>query len=389
MHMRVILQVLAPGVQHRNEANLCAEMPGIGGKPAQRLGDSAKQDGIDRLLVLEGDRRNLLRHGEHDVEVADRQKVCLPRVKPVAARLTLAFWAMPVAAGIVGDAERVTILALLDMPAEARCPAHLDGAHDPTFDTPEMSVVYMTISFALAAKDVRHLQSRHHGETSSAWRHHLQRQAVERAGRAADQPVGYLRVAGRGGQIVVAEENLDDPNIGPAFQKMGGKAVAKCMHRHPFVDASGSPRRTAGRVQDLDTDRHGLVPARKQPELRSCQFPVRPQDTQQLTREHHGSILAAFAMLDADDTSFTVDVADFETDCLRGAQPCRISCRQCCSCLQAWYRFEKAHDLVAIQYRRQLGWRTGIGDALRYLIMPKGDAKEEPQRADRLVQGRP
>ncbi len=30
-----------------------------------------------------------------------------------------------------------------------------------------------------------------------------------------------------------------------------------------------------------------------------------------------------------------------------------------------------------------------LGDALRYLIMAKGDAKEEPQRADRLVQGRP
>lgn len=44
--MRVILQVLAPGVQYRNEANLCAEMPGIGGKPAQRLGDGAKQDSI-------------------------------------------------------------------------------------------------------------------------------------------------------------------------------------------------------------------------------------------------------------------------------------------------------------------------------------------------------
>ncbi len=72
MDMRVILQVLAPGVQHRDEANLGTEMSRIGRKPAQRLGDGAKQDGIDRLLVLEGDCCNRLRHGEHDVEVADR-----------------------------------------------------------------------------------------------------------------------------------------------------------------------------------------------------------------------------------------------------------------------------------------------------------------------------
>lgn len=71
---------------------------------------------------------------------------------------------MPVATGILGDAERRAVLTLLDMPAQASGPAHLDRTHDPTFDTPEMSVVCLTISFPVVAKNVRHLQSRRHGD---------------------------------------------------------------------------------------------------------------------------------------------------------------------------------------------------------------------------------
>ena len=51
----MMLQGLAPGVEHGDEADLGAEMLGIGGDRAQRLGRRPEQDGVDRLLVLEGD----------------------------------------------------------------------------------------------------------------------------------------------------------------------------------------------------------------------------------------------------------------------------------------------------------------------------------------------
>lgn len=75
-----------------------------------------------------------------------------------------------------------------------------------------------------------------------------------------------LCVSRRGGQVVVAEQNLDDTDVGSALQKMGGKAVAQRKHRHPFVDAGRGARRTAGRIQNLDVKGPGLVPARKQPD---------------------------------------------------------------------------------------------------------------------------
>ena len=100
------MKVLAPAVQHRDEADLGAEMPGIGGDRAQRLGRRLEQDGVDHRLVLEGDRGDLGRQREHHVEVGDRQKLVLPRGEPVPAGLALALRAMPVAAGIVGHADR-------------------------------------------------------------------------------------------------------------------------------------------------------------------------------------------------------------------------------------------------------------------------------------------
>ena len=53
--MRVLLQGLTPGMEHRSDADLRAQMPGIGGDGGERLSGGAEQDRIDGGLVLEGD----------------------------------------------------------------------------------------------------------------------------------------------------------------------------------------------------------------------------------------------------------------------------------------------------------------------------------------------
>lgn len=45
------MEVLSPGMQHRDEAYLCTQMPGIGSKLAQRLGNGAKQDRVNGIFV--------------------------------------------------------------------------------------------------------------------------------------------------------------------------------------------------------------------------------------------------------------------------------------------------------------------------------------------------
>ena len=77
---------------------------------------------------------------------------------------------MAVAAGVIGDACRAAVIALLEVTAEHRGPARRDGAHDAPLDAAEMPGTGLPKRLTVAAEDVRHLQNRSHG-TRSAGRH--------------------------------------------------------------------------------------------------------------------------------------------------------------------------------------------------------------------------
>ena len=89
MDVRMMLQGLAPGVEHHGHAELGAEIPGIGRDGGKRLGRGAEQDCIDGGLVLERDRTDRCRQGEDDVEVRHRQQLGLPGREPLQTRQPL------------------------------------------------------------------------------------------------------------------------------------------------------------------------------------------------------------------------------------------------------------------------------------------------------------
>ena len=157
---------------------------------------SAEQDRIDGGLVLEGDLADRRRQREDDMKVRHWQQLGLPLREPLGPCQSLAFRTMAVAARVVGDAGRTTIIALLDMATERRRPARRDGAHDATLDAPEMTGMRLSERFAMAAEDIRHLQSRSHGARSAGW-HDLQAEPIERAWRVADGLGGDPGVARR------------------------------------------------------------------------------------------------------------------------------------------------------------------------------------------------
>lgn len=74
MNMRMVLQVLAPGMEHADEADFGAEMCGIGGDRGQRFGRRLEQDRVHRRLVLKGDFGGRRRQCKDDVEIWHRQQ---------------------------------------------------------------------------------------------------------------------------------------------------------------------------------------------------------------------------------------------------------------------------------------------------------------------------
>ena len=69
MQVRVMMQVLSPGMKDRNDADLGAEMFGVGGDRAQCRGHCLEQDGVNCGLVLERDLGDRCRQCEDDMEI--------------------------------------------------------------------------------------------------------------------------------------------------------------------------------------------------------------------------------------------------------------------------------------------------------------------------------
>ena len=72
MDVRMVGHRRAPAVEHGGGADASAEVFGIGGDRQQCLGGCAEQEVVDDRLVLVGERGDLGRQREDDMEIADR-----------------------------------------------------------------------------------------------------------------------------------------------------------------------------------------------------------------------------------------------------------------------------------------------------------------------------
>src|SRR5215475_15913206 len=105
----------------------------------------------------------------------------------------------------------------------------------------------------------------------------------------------------------MAEQELNGPHISTGFKEMYGECVPKRMRGNGFREAGQTMCFLAGRLYGVLRDRLILMNAWEQKLLRPSRFPVIAQDLQQRGREHHISIFAAFALLDANDHPGTVN----------------------------------------------------------------------------------
>ena len=128
--------------------------------------------------------------------------------------------------------------------------------------------------------------------------------------------------------------------------------------------------------------RHWLhrIATRKQPALGSRRPPPGTQQVQQVRRQHHVAVFAAFALLHADQHTFAVDVGDLERNHFSSAQACAIGHAQRRPVLEPWCRIQQTHDLFRTEHHRQL---AGLMNEVRMLddgVSLERDPEKEPQR---------
>ena len=90
----------------------------------------------------------------------NRQQFRLAVFEPLSRRSRLTLRAMPVAAGIVGDAHMGAVLAALDVSAERRGPTGLDRRHHFQLGEANVTGVGLAPRRPMGAKDVGDLQAR-------------------------------------------------------------------------------------------------------------------------------------------------------------------------------------------------------------------------------------
>ena len=115
--MRVLEQILPPGVEDRKKTHAGAQVLGVSGNRLQRSGTGFKQDFVDDLPVLEGQCIQRFRDGEDDMEVLDGQQFSLAPLDPLGPRQVLAFRTVAIAAGVVTDALMMTVAAAFHVAA--------------------------------------------------------------------------------------------------------------------------------------------------------------------------------------------------------------------------------------------------------------------------------
>jgi len=155
--VRVLGQCRSPGVEHGSEPDAGAEVLGVGRNRDQGLGGGFEQQVIDDRLVLIGDVGDRPRQREDDVEIGHGQQFGLAIGEPLLCSGSLALRAVPVAAGVVRDAQVGAGLAAFDMTAQRRRSAALDRRHDLQLAEADMAGMGGTPSRPAEAEDVRHL----------------------------------------------------------------------------------------------------------------------------------------------------------------------------------------------------------------------------------------
>ena len=146
-------------MKDRGQPDAGAEVFGIGGDGGQGLGRGLEEDRVDDGFVVVGDVGDRRRQGEDDMVIFHRQQLGLSRLQPVLGGGALAFGAMAVAAGIVGDVAMAALAAGRDVAAEGGGAAGLDGRHDLQLAKAQMAGPGPAPGRPVGAEDIRDLQS--------------------------------------------------------------------------------------------------------------------------------------------------------------------------------------------------------------------------------------
>jgi hypothetical protein len=123
--MDVALHRLAPGVQHGGDAE--GSVPMTSGKGLQGVRRAGEQQVVNQFVVPPHPVVDRMRQREDGMKIGHRQQFVFARFDPARFLQPLTFRAVAVATGVVAVVKGAAVSAVVDVPAQRRGAAVLDG----------------------------------------------------------------------------------------------------------------------------------------------------------------------------------------------------------------------------------------------------------------------
>jgi hypothetical protein len=160
MEMRVVLELLAPGMEHRQTAELGPEMLGVDADVQKALGYGMKEEGIEQVGILKDEGTEFLWQGRNHMDVRCRQDFSLSIGEPSGLGRTVTFWATTVPARIIRRLLVLAAVALGQVAAEGRRAAQLDGAQGAMLGAAQPVPIALQEGLAMLAHHVSDFKPR-------------------------------------------------------------------------------------------------------------------------------------------------------------------------------------------------------------------------------------
>src|SRR5215469_14285734 len=259
MEMRMEPELLTPGMQDTEEADLGAEESRIAGHFEKGFGTGAEQEIVEELLVLQHQWGQAVWECEDHVDVGGGEKFSSARSNPLFPSGGLTLRAIAISAAVIRNGGTIPATgALIDMTAQCGRTTPLNGQQHLDVLPTNPGAVSFDEGGSRGADEIGHLE-RWPAHLLLVWRLALERQGVQRTRGRMQMTFREMQVDHRLSQIVMAQQDLNRAEIGVGFKMVRGKTVPESMRMHSFLKAGPPGGLGAGMPNGFRIDR--LIPA--------------------------------------------------------------------------------------------------------------------------------
>ena len=154
----MVVQRLPPGMQHREEPDVRAQMVRIACHGQEGLSHGLKEEVVHHPRVLEREWAEGMREGKHHMDVGHVEQLHFAGREPGGLCPAWTLGAMPIATGVIGDLQVTTLVTLRRVPSQGGGPADRNRPEGAVLLRGQGGTIARQIGGAILAHHVSHFE---------------------------------------------------------------------------------------------------------------------------------------------------------------------------------------------------------------------------------------